>query len=114
MSKEERQTYEAHLEALRYQKSVIKTGLIEGEAKGRAEGLVEGLAKGEAKGLAEGLVKGEAKGLAEGLAKGEAKGRTEEQKKMIINSHKAGLSAKTISTITGLTLGEVNKILKQS
>ncbi|MCL2727918.1 MAG: Rpn family recombination-promoting nuclease/putative transposase, partial [Bacteroidales bacterium] len=42
MSKEERHSYEAHIEALRYQKSVIKTGLIEG----RREGLIAGMAEG--------------------------------------------------------------------
>ncbi|MDR0370260.1 MAG: Rpn family recombination-promoting nuclease/putative transposase, partial [Prevotellaceae bacterium] len=35
MDKEERAAYNAHTEALRYQKSVIKTSLIEGRAKGR-------------------------------------------------------------------------------
>jgi DNA-directed RNA polymerase specialized sigma24 family protein len=40
-------------------------------------------------------------------------GKVEEQKKIVMNSHRAGLSAETISTITGLTLDEVNKILKQ-
>jgi hypothetical protein len=36
LSKEERERYEAHLEALRYQQSVIQTGLIEGRAEGEA------------------------------------------------------------------------------
>jgi flagellar biosynthesis/type III secretory pathway protein FliH len=102
MSKEERHAYDAHLEALRYQQSVIETGLIEGEAKGRAEG------------KAEGLVEGRAEGLVEGRAEGLVEGKVEEQKKIVINGHKAGLPAETISTITGLTLDEVNKILKQS
>jgi predicted transposase/invertase (TIGR01784 family) len=113
MSKGERQAYDAHLEALRYQQSVIETGLIEGRAgglaEGRAEGRVEGLAEGLEKGEAIGLVKGRSEGRAEGLSEGQK----EEQKKMVINSHAAGLSAETISTITGLTIDEVNKILKQ-
>lgn len=50
MSESERRTYEAHLENLRYQKSVIKTGRIEGHAEGRAEGRAEGLEEGLTKG----------------------------------------------------------------
>ena len=95
MSKDEQQAYEAHLEALRYQRSVIESGIIEGRA--------EGLAEGRAEGLAEGLAEGEAIGL--------EKGRAEEQKKVVINCHKAGISAETISTLTGLTLEEINKFL---
>jgi len=68
MSKKERGRYEAHIEALRYQKSVIQTGLIEGREEGREEGEEVGFAKGREEGLAKGL----AKGLAEGLAEGES------------------------------------------
>ena len=45
LSKEERQKYEAHIESLRYQQSVIETGWIEGKEEGLAEGRAEGLAK---------------------------------------------------------------------
>ena len=44
MSREEQREYDAHIENLRYQRSVIQTGIIEGEAKGRAEGKAEGRA----------------------------------------------------------------------
>jgi predicted transposase/invertase (TIGR01784 family) len=47
MSRAERAEYYAHMEAIRYQRSVLQTGLIEG----RMEGLAEGLAEGEKKGL---------------------------------------------------------------
>jgi predicted transposase/invertase (TIGR01784 family) len=43
LSASERRQYDAHMEALRYQRSVIQTNLIEG----RAEGLAEGIEKGE-------------------------------------------------------------------
>ena len=46
MTREELASYDRHMEALRYQRSVIKTGIIEGEEKGRKEGLKEGLEKG--------------------------------------------------------------------
>ena len=35
--------YDAHMEALRYQRSVIQTNLIEGRAEGRVEGKAEGI-----------------------------------------------------------------------
>lgn len=46
LDKSEQAAYDAHMEALRYQKSVIKTSLIEGRAEGLKEGLAEGLAEG--------------------------------------------------------------------
>jgi hypothetical protein len=49
MSEAERKQYQAHLEAVRYQRSVIQTGIIEGFAEGRAEGRAEGIAEGEKK-----------------------------------------------------------------
>lgn len=42
----EKQAYLRDMEALRYQRSVISTGWIEGKVEGRAEGLQEGRAKG--------------------------------------------------------------------
>ncbi|MDR2585750.1 MAG: PD-(D/E)XK nuclease family transposase [Prevotellaceae bacterium] len=50
MSREERLDYDAHIESQRFQKSLIKTGLMEG----RAEGWTVGIAEGWAEGLAEG------------------------------------------------------------
>ena len=97
LSKEERRQYEAHLEALRYQKSVIKTGIIEGRAEGLAEGRAEGLAEGRT----------------EGRAEGEAIGLEKNQKKVIANALKMGLPVETISTITSLMPEEVMAIIKK-
>lgn len=47
LSPSEKGQYYAHMEALRYQKSVIETGWIEGHADGRAEGMAEGIAEGQ-------------------------------------------------------------------
>ena len=102
MSKEERAVYEAHIEAVRYQKSVIQTGLIEGRMEGQAEGLIEG--------RVEGLIKGRAEGKAEGRAEGEAIGL----EKVVINSHRAGYSIDAISTITGLTGEKIIHILERN
>ena len=93
MSREEQQAYEAHLENLRYQRSVIQTGIIEGKA--------------------EGLIEGKAEGLAEGEAIGRAYERIEVQENMVVNSHLAGLPEETISTITGLPAEKIAEILKQ-
>jgi predicted transposase/invertase (TIGR01784 family) len=41
LSKEERVAYNAHMESVRYEKSVIQTSLIEGEAKGIEKGRAE-------------------------------------------------------------------------
>lgn len=42
LSPKERQEYKNHQEALRYQRSVLKTSWIEGKAEGREEGREEG------------------------------------------------------------------------
>jgi predicted transposase/invertase (TIGR01784 family) len=44
MDKTERANYDAHIEALRYQRSVIQTSLIEGEEKGEIKGVAKGVA----------------------------------------------------------------------
>ncbi len=54
LSPSDKQQYYSDMEAIRYQRSVIKTGWIEGRADGLAEGKAEGLAEGRAEGLAEG------------------------------------------------------------
>ena len=93
LSKEERQKYNAHIDALRYQQSVLSTGWIEGHAEGHAEGLE--------------------KGEAIGLEKGEAIGETKNLKKVVLNSHHAGIPAETIAAITNLNLEQVQKIIDE-
>ncbi|MDR0768550.1 MAG: Rpn family recombination-promoting nuclease/putative transposase [Dysgonamonadaceae bacterium] len=85
LNESERAAYDAHMEALRYQRSVIKTSMIEGRAEGRAEGLAEGRAEGMMEGKIE----------------------------VVIASAKAGLSVEIIAGITGLTIGKVQEIFKQ-
>jgi len=109
MSKEEREVYEAHIEAVRFQRSVIQTGLIEGRLEGQAEGLIKGLIEGRAEGRVEGMAEGKAKGLAEGRAEGESF----VLEKVVINSHRAGYSIEAISAITGLKQEEIIHILER-
>ena len=52
----EQKEYERHMEALRYQRSVIQTGWIEGKAEGKAEGIKEGKIEGMKEGMKEGKV----------------------------------------------------------
>ena len=114
LSKEERKKYEAHLESLRYQQSVIETGWFEGKEEGRAEGLVEGKAEGLAEGKAEGLAEGKAEGLAEGLAEGHAqglekgleKGKTEIALKML----KKGMTMEDITEMTGFSEQQIKQL----
>ena len=49
----------------KHDNDLIKKGMKQGEAKGRAEGMKQGEAKGEAKGKAEGEKCGLAKGMAQ-------------------------------------------------
>lgn len=71
------------MEALRYQKSVIETGWIEGHADGRAEG------------------------RAEGIAEGIAEGQNLEKRQIAANLKKQGLSIEIIANCTGLSPEEI-------
>ena len=87
------------MEALRYQKSVIETGWIEGHAEGRAEGIAEGRAEGIAEGRAESIAKGREEGIAEG--------QNLEKRQIAANLKKQGLSIEIIANCTGLSPEEI-------
>ncbi|MDR0757596.1 MAG: hypothetical protein LBF85_07115, partial [Tannerella sp.] len=88
---EEQRAYDAHVEALRYQRSVIQTGLIEG----REEGLKEGLEKGRREGLEEGM----------------EKGRAETLKSVAERALKNGLSPEAVMELTGLTGEDISSLI---
>ena len=102
LSPSDKQQYYSDMEAIRYQRSVIKTGWIEG----RADGLAEGLAEGKAEGLAEGEVRGKAKGLVEG----EAKGKAESQRQIAAKLKRQGIPVDVIIQCTGLSAEEISKL----
>lgn len=90
----EKRAYYRDMEALRYQRSVIKTGWDEGHT--------EGFKEGKAKGMAE----GRAEGREEGRAEGEKKKAKEVAKKM----KEIGLSIKDIAQCTQLTQDEIKQL----
>lgn len=98
----EKRAYYRDMEALRYQRSVIKTGWDEGHT----EGFKEGKAKGMAEGRAEGREEGRAEGREEGRAEGEKKKAKEVAKKM----KEIGLSIKDIAQCTQLTQDEIKQL----
>jgi predicted transposase/invertase (TIGR01784 family) len=106
LSREEQRTYDAHLEALRYQRSVIRTGLIEGREEGREEGLAEGRKEGHAEGLEE----GRAEGLEKGRKEGYEEGLKESMRKVAEYALKNGTPPKDIMALTGLTEEEINAL----
>lgn len=110
MSVAERNDYLHHMENLRYQRSVIKTGYDDGLQEGIAKGMVEGIVKGKAEGIAEGIVKGRAEGIAEGIAKGEQ----ETKIKMVKNFLSLGVPVDTIVQATGLTAEELSELSSQA
>ncbi len=81
MTEAEKRAYDRDMEALRYQRSVIQTGWIEGHANGKAEGLAEGMAKGEIKAT----------------------------KEMAQKMKKLGMPTNTIMSLTGLSEDDINK-----
>lgn len=86
LSPSEKRQYYSDMEAIRYQRSVITTGWIEG----RADGLAEGKAEGKAEGLEE--------------------GRAESQRLIALNMKKQGISPAIIAQCTGLSATEIEAL----
>lgn len=83
LSPSEKRQYYSDMEAIRYQRSVISTGWIEGRAKGLEEGIQQGMEKGM------------------------AEGKTESQREIAVKMKKQGLSADIIAQCTGLPAEEI-------
>ena len=94
----EKNDYVRHMENLRYQRSVIKTGYDDGWQKGLADGREEGRAEGREEGREE--------GLAEGLAEGENKANIATAQRLLA----MGLSADQVSAATQLPLEHIEKL----
>jgi len=82
----EKQAYFRDMEAIRYQRSVIKTGWYEG----RAEGLAEGRAEGRAEGIAE--------------------GKKENTRETVRRMKALGLPLETIAQVTQLSFQDIEKM----
>ena len=82
LDEKDRRQYYADMEAIRYQRSVIKTGWIEGRAEGIAEGIVEGRAEGKA----------------------------EQQRLIAINLKQNGVDPLIIARSTGLSIEEIEQL----
>ncbi len=102
----EKRAYIRDMEALRYQRSVIKTGWDEGHT----EGLAEGRAEGRAEGLAQGLAEGKAEGRAEGLAEGRAEGEIQKAKEIAKTLKSMGVPMDTIVQSTQLSAEEIEQL----
>ena len=122
LTAEEKIEHDALLEEQRNRESEILTSFTDGEFKGRIEGEAIGLEKGEAIGLEKGEAEREKlKAEKEELKAEKEKERAEKEKlkteldknneNVVINSHKTGLSPEIISTITELSVEEINRIL---
>ena len=82
----EKQAYFRDMEAIRYQRSVIKTGWYEG----RADGLAEGRAEGRAEGIAE--------------------GKKENTRETVRRMKALGLPMETIAQVTQLSFQDIEKM----
>ena len=90
----EKRAYFRDMEALRYQRSVIKSGWDDGHTEGLAEGRAEGLAEGRAKGLAE----------------GRAEAQKETTREIALKMKSMGVSTDVIMKCTRLSAEEIDKL----
>ena len=90
----EKNDYVRHMENLRYQRSVIKTGYDDGWQKGLADGREEGRAEGRE----------------EGREEGRAEGAKDEKKATARRLLAMGLSAEQVAAATQLSLDEIKKL----
>lgn len=70
----------------------------------------KGMEKGMKKGLEKGMEQGLKKGLEKGLEKGKEEGKIEEKRLIASTAKKQGLSSEMISSLTGLSIEEINKL----
>ena len=106
----EKRAYYRDMEALRYQRSVIKTGWDEGHTEGFKEGRAEGRAEGREEGRAEGREEGRAEGREEGRAEGLAEGEKKKAQEVAKRMKELGLSVKDIAQCTQLTQEEIEQL----
>ena len=86
---EEVQAYEDSLKSYRDLKNSLDTAHEEGWQEGREEGIIEGRQEGK------------------------EEGKYEEKRLTVLKSHQAGLSLEVISSITGLSSDEIQKIINE-
>lgn len=94
LSPAEKRAYVRAMEAQSYQRSVIKSGWIEGRAEGREEGLAEGRAEGRE----------------EGLAEGRAEGELQKARAIAVEMKRAGMTVDMIARFTQLTPEEIERL----
>jgi predicted transposase/invertase (TIGR01784 family) len=109
LTEEEKREYHRETKDRRIRDSEMVTAFTDGEIKGKAEGRAEGRAEGVAEGRAEGQA--ERDRLEAKLEAAQAE-KEAALKKNVLNSHQAGLTKDTISSIFGLTHSQVSKILE--
>jgi predicted transposase/invertase (TIGR01784 family) len=90
--------YDKYWDAIRTEKSIIKSSRAEGLEEGRAEGLEEGRVEG----------------LEEGLKKGREEGVRANTVQVVLNCARKGMSEDDIAGITGLSTVEVAAILAKT
>lgn len=94
LSPAEKRAYVRAMEAQSYQRSVIKSGWIEGRAEGREEGLAEGRAEGRE----------------EGLAEGRAEGELQKARAIAVEMKRAGMTVDMIAQFTQLAPEEIERL----
>lgn len=90
LSPAEKRAYVRAMEAQSYQRSVIKSGWIEGRAEGREEGLAEG--------------------RAEGRVEGRAEGELQKARAIAVEMKHAGMTVEMIARFTQLTPDEIARL----
>ena len=98
MSKEDRMKYDESIKVYRDRLAVMEFERLKGVEEGRAEGRAEGLAEGLEKGLEKGLVKG--------LEKANLN--------FVRNLKQMGLAPEFIAQATGLSVGEVERLMNET
>lgn len=106
LSKEEKQSYYRHLDAVRHMKSLFDTSRDEGYQEGMAEGYQEGMAEG----LEKGIKKGIEKGIEKGREKGRVEGEKEKAKEIALNLLSFNTPTDIISQSTGLSIEEIENL----
>ena len=100
----DRQDYIRHMEALRYQRSVLETSHDDGYVEGREDGLLQGREEGRAEGREE--------GRKEGRAEGRTEGANQRDRQIVSNLVAMKVPMDYMVQVTGLSEDAIRKIME--
>jgi predicted transposase/invertase (TIGR01784 family) len=116
-TKGEMYAYDRYWDSISSERTLVKEkveqAVKKAVAQATAEATARGMEQGIEKGIEQGIEKGIEQGIEQGIEKGIEQGQQTEREAVVLNAHRAGLSAETIAQITNLSVAALSDILRK-